>query len=279
MIETDHDYFTRYRAEEQRDAETDAVIEALCQLLASPTVVPSRSDIIEVLERYHSSDRRRDGYKRLFGRPDGARRDGGSDRYELVTSELVARLASYFFSRREDLGITDRPLKILELGAGDGKLALSLLTQLEDSRPGQFIVKAVDDGSLTIPSLPIVEKRDAGEALATEQPDVILMSWPPNDWTPLIRELELVREYVLIGDPGFCGVSPGQAYGAYGRSLVRDREPDPDFLWPEDAAWLDAGFTHHWLEKISQIQLGYNWRGEEGHSRTISFRRTGTTRI
>ena len=279
MIETERDYWTRYKAEEQKDAETDTVVEALCRLLASPTALPSRSDIIEVLERYYSSDRRLNGYKRLFGRADSVRRDGGSDRYELVTSELIARLTNYFFNRKESLGITGRPLKILELGAGDGKLALSLLTQLKDSRPGQFIVKAVDNGYGAIPSLPIVENREADEALTTEQPDIVLMSWAPTDWTPLIRELRSVREYILIGDPVCCGVSPGEAYGAYGRSLVRDREPAPDFLWPEDEALLGTGFTHRWLEDISQIQLGYNWRGEEGRSRTISFRRTTTAHV
>jgi hypothetical protein len=112
------------------------------------------------------------------------------------------------------------------------------------------------------------------EALDADEPDIVLMVWPPDDWTPQIRRLSSVKECIIIGDPTCCGtpLSGNGGYGAYGRSLVHEQPPRPD-IYIEDAKWMNAGFSYIWLEELGKIQCGYNWRGDEGQSRTISFQR------
>ena len=270
MFETDQQYWNRVRSANSEDEQTDAAVENLRQEIADPLTILSRSKIVKTLERYHAPDHRRKGYKQLF-KGDIERRDIPAERYEIVTEELITGLVTHLVAAKKELGVTDRPLKILELGAGDGQLAFHISDQLARNNPGQFTVKAVDDNSYNISSLPIVKTQEAGKALANEEPDLVIMSWPTDDWTPNIRRMESVREYILIGDPAYCGTAPGQAYGAYGRSLVYGREPDPNLL--DDAPWAKDGFTHQLLEDIEQIQLGYHWNGEEGGSKTFSFRR------
>jgi len=273
LFETEQNYFDRFAVEKAKDDELVIELEALRLRLADPNDLPFREDVMGVLNRYHSDERRRDGYMLLFASSDqDRRRNYRSDRYELVTQELVAALASHLLVAKTALGVSTRPLRILELGAGDGKLALHIAAYLDKNAPGQFILSATDDGSWNIPHAANVEIRDITEALETEKPDIVIAAWLPDDWTPLIRQQESVRECILLGDPGCSGAGSRSPWGAYGRSLIYGRELNPEFC-KEDAVWPNAGFSCRWLDEITEIQLGYNHSGREGCSKAIAFQR------
>jgi hypothetical protein len=264
---------TRDKAGKESDIQTNVKLEAMRRRIENLADLPSHAEIIEILNGYYSPTQGEDAYKRLFEKmeEDGKYKEG---RYEIVTQELISEIASYLMAQREELGIGGRPLNILELGAGDGKFAVHLAMNLDANSPGDFVYRAIDNGSYGIKAVPFVECRDVIEVVEAGQPDVVIMVWPPYDWTPVVREQETVRECILIGDPRFCGVPPppGSPYGAYGRSLVHGRDLRPD-LWPEDAVWTNVGFSYKWLDDISRIQLGFSGDNRNGCSKTLSFRR------
>jgi len=152
--------------------------------------------------------------------------------YEVLTAEYVAQLARYLRGRRseiigdDDVGEPLRSLRVLELGAGDGRLTRHLREALD----GHSVeVYATDDHSLGLArgvAHQIVVAADALDAIAaaggasgspvnigsSNLPaacDVALVCWQPMgvDWTAAIRASASFQEYLLIGEvnDGICG--------------------------------------------------------------------------
>ena len=162
--------------------------------------------------------------------------------YEVITADYVTQLARYLRRRRlEILGADEpRPLRVLELGAGDGRLTRHLREHLD----GHGIeVCATDDHSLGLAKGDAkgghhgVVAADALDAVSqcgfSREPttavsssssssslpgacDVALVCWQPMgvDWTAAIRASASFQEYVLVGevDDGICG-DPSATWG------------------------------------------------------------------
>ena len=174
--------------------------------------------------------------------------------YEVLVREHVRALAAYLRRRaRELLAPGTSPLVVLEVGAGDGRLARHLTRAVRDMDAADptvvsptVVFFAVDDHSSSRrrrqrgddPSLPSLRRPeppgpqtgvlrvDALVAIANAGtptvaaipiPDVVLCCWQPMgvDWTAAMRARASVREYVLVGetDDGICG-EPWATWGS-----------------------------------------------------------------
>jgi hypothetical protein len=123
-------------------------------------------------------------------------------RYEFGDSEILCRefVGALADKLRGEAGA------ILEVGAGSGRLAHFLSLAL-----GREIV-AIDNGRSAIPACVPVEAMDVADAYRTYRPEILLVSWPPEDmaWEAVP---DSVRAMLLIGDPAECRwvVPPGFA--------------------------------------------------------------------
>jgi hypothetical protein len=124
--------------------------------------------------------------------------------YQVWTQESVAALAAVCRQAGSH--------RILEVGAGDGRLTRALRPQ------GPWTMVASDDGSwrtalaarspttLDTPVIPLaIESLTA--SLARVQPDTVIVSWMPyaEDWSPAFRARPTVQHYLWIGEgPGGC---------------------------------------------------------------------------
>ena len=150
--------------------------------------------------------------------------DTGCPQYEVITKDYISFLASYIHELAVGMiknQIYAGPLRVLELGAGDGRLSHHLtlsLRQLQgrdeltDPSPihGESVpmveVYATDSGLRGLhKSSPVgkhVELTDYKTALELHQPHVVICCWQPmgTDWTKEIRATSSVQEYLLIGE-------------------------------------------------------------------------------
>ena len=88
---------------------------------------------------------------------------------------------------------------MLEVGAGDGKLAFHLRRKLGE----EVEIIASDDMSWRIKSITgavKVHAMDCSSAVDYFRPQLVLCMWMPSgeDWTPQIRAVESVESYVLV---------------------------------------------------------------------------------
>lgn len=239
--------------------------------------------------------------------------------YEVFTKEHVARLAAYFRKRARRVsgdegntggntsGNTNRPLRVLELGAGNGLLRYSLtnavaaLDSREASAGGIAASGAPPKGhgfdSIGFPSVAFyatdvkpsvsfpdsVTTADAESAVRDSKvcggfpPDVVLVCWHPMhfDWTQSVRAVPSVKEYVMVGetDFGICG-APWKTWGYFGDDGDGDGADD-SHIPPTTPPYAEDGFTRHALPKMSSFQIGKTdepWRKLRG-TKTVSFRR------
>lgn len=204
-----------------------------------------------------------------------------SQLYEIFNQEYVAALASYIVERAREYGATpEKPMTVLEVGAGEGKLAHFLAQECERLAPGLVKIIASTSAttiwSLTKPRYP-VEIADYADALEQHNPDIVICSWMPNeiDWTADFRKTTSVKEYILIGetDEGCCG----DHFETWGGAFWGKPEPDAPYL-------LD-GFSRHDMDDLSQYQssrfgsvyfedkCGEAVQKYNERSKTVSFRR------
>lgn len=146
----------------------------LVKRLRDASYLPSRDEVIQILPEYRLE------YRYEFGES------------ELLCEEFINALGEAL------LFLEVKEKKILEIGAGSGRLAFFLSQKL-----GEDIV-AIDSFRSEIPVCFPVEEIDVLEAYRYYQPKVLLISWPPEDmdWRRIPDSVEIV---VLIGDPSECG--------------------------------------------------------------------------
>lgn len=187
--------------------------------------------------------------------------------YEYPTAEYIAAFSAYLDSRIASLElIVGERVRVLELGAGSGRLAHALDKNLEKAN-----VYAVDNFSWERPRIvsPIVTEMEALQALATFQPHIAIACWVPSgelDWTSGIRAMPTVREYLLVGEHGKHAAST--AWGC----VIDAGEPTN----AEYPMYARDGFTKTELSGLRQYQLCYEdalrSNGTMSHrSTTVSF--------
>lgn len=179
-------------------------------------------------------------------------------RYEILTQEFVAALAAYLTGRLFPGEL------LLEVGAGDGRLARALCGAL----PAHLRLVATDSGARGLAPVEQMEQYTAQEAVVKLQPAVVLCSWMPlgEDWTAAFRASASVREYVVVGDPVVCG----ELWATWGRA--------PGWQEPGTPPYEVDGWHKVRLPDIVKQQLARTdsrWC-PDAHSISESFRRSGT---
>lgn len=204
--------------------------------------------------------------------------------YELLNEEYLNALADYFVERIRELGATkDKPLVILEIGAGDGRLSHFLQKKIDEKSPGLVKIIASDSGDWekggVKPRFPVENLRH-DEAIKKFSPEIVICSWMPfrEDFSEEIRKASSVKEYVLVGEEnGSCG----DPWKTWGKHDAGNWQIDHDVVPPYQA----DGFEQIYLDDPSSNQISRSsdrppikYSGQKdyhlgGVSCTFSFRR------
>lgn len=189
--------------------------------------------------------------------------------FEFLNEEFITAFSNYLVQRVGGLGAPeDSPITILEVGAGNGRLAHFLQQKLEAKLPGKVKVVAIDSNNewSLKPAFP-VEKIDHKTALQKYKPKIVIFSWMPtrDEVTTDFRATDSVEEYILIGEvDGGCS---GDGWETWGK---------PTSLHEKNmvAPYIADGFEREDLDDISQYQIGRTDKPRVyGNSQTVSFRR------
>lgn len=201
--------------------------------------------------------------------------------FEIWNKEYIEGLSNYMSKRLDALGATpENPVRIVEVGAGDGKLSAFLKEHMDDVADRVDII-ATDSGEWDgIDQMQDVESYSAQEAVAEFKPDIVISSWMPftTDFTKEFREQESVKEYILIGDSectgakwetwGWgCGLPKKTKEQFEERGVSKEDIPPP---------YKQDGFFKNTLEDLSEQQTcrtDYPSWDQWNHSRTVSFKR------
>ena len=188
---------------------------------------------------------------------------------EILTKEYIKKLGDYLLGRAPAGGAAN----ILELGAGDGRLAHFLREYFLSAGQKRIEHRAVDDQSGARgleesggePPLFPVEEMDAAAALKKYSPTIVIVAWMPigTDWTKAIRDTASVEEYILIGHPydEVCG----RRWETWGIDKNKRHAG-------ETPPYEKDGFVMNERADISKDQLSFIPRS--GHpSRTVVFQR------
>ena len=189
--------------------------------------------------------------------------------YDFWTADYARALVDVLLAAKDRHGIA-APLRVVEVGAGDGKLSHLLRRDLaERNRDADVAVVATDSGRWRIPRTYPVEERQHADAIGDA--DVAISAWMPmgDDWTAAWRHSPRLREYILIGEAetGCCGHN----WKTFGNAAFRDGDDDdgdPTPLHERD------GFEKVEHAGLSRLQISrYDCASFVGNSRTFAFRR------
>jgi len=157
-----------------------------------------------------------------------------------------------------------KPVTILEVGAGDGRLTHFLEEELNRRHVRGFRILATDGRQWHIrPRYPVTNE-NVDMALWDYEPEIVLACWMPRneDWTAEMRKTPSVQEYILIGpkDSGTCG-NDEETWGT-------------NFPKQTPAPYSAEGFERVNLPDLSELQMGQKDRDGLRFSATVSFRRS-----
>jgi hypothetical protein len=189
--------------------------------------------------------------------------------YEVLTKEHVTSVAAYLRARAAHYN--RNPLRVLEVGAGDGRLAYHLraaframdergtmaaTTTVAEMRAAPSVeIFATDNNARGLanpgatPHASTVVVDDALDAIVASSPelprcDVVLACWQPMgvDWTAAMRAAPHVLEYVLVGETndGICG-QPWATWGYDGDWGESDDDTDGADEEEEESGGMGTG--------------------------------------
>ncbi|MBI3255803.1 MAG: hypothetical protein HYZ63_02430 [Candidatus Andersenbacteria bacterium] len=252
--------------------------------LHDPAYLPSLKELKDYFDyQWHEGDK--DGWYNYLGKEwERFSKDGIKHhekvRYEVLTREHIQGLGKYIANRAAEYKASEeKPLKVLEVGAGDGRLTHFLSQEL----PGSVDVVATDSFSNEIVSdFPVDIVRDdkhnsdplssIRKAIEKYQPDLIISCWMRNgsDWTSTFRQYPFVKEYIIIGGRELCG----RLWETWGEiDYYADKKDRPQGEPP----FKKDGFEEKYLANLNQFQVCRIDAGpgdETHHSITVSFRRS-----
>lgn len=239
-------------------AETALQREAMREKLRDPSFLPTHEDIMEAFGP--ESDRDGVAYKIW----EDFCRKGPRPVYELLNKEHLEAFSDYLVDRLNQLGATtERPVKILEVCAGNGRLSHFLRQMLERKAPGLTQVIATDSGeSNLVPDFPVA-LAPHNQALTQQAPRIVICSWMPMmlDLTADFRKTTSVDEYILIGETDES--ISGDEIETWGM-VNADETP----------RYALEGFERRDLKELSKLQTcRTDTPGHWFHSETVSFRR------
>lgn len=194
--------------------------------------------------------------------------------YEFLTKEFIERFGSYLEYRiKKEI---KEKINILEVGAGDGRLSHLLNEEIEKhDLKNKASVMPVDSGEWRkIKPKFRVEKLSTEEALTKYKPQIVISSWMPEgrDWTKNFRIQENVRQYILIGDPLYCGAR-WDSWGWW-----HHRDPEVSNRKGEIPPCEKDGFFAEEIYSIAQKQLGRTDEFVDNNhirnTRIVSFRKS-----
>jgi hypothetical protein len=187
--------------------------------------------------------------------------------FELWNEEYLNAFSDYFVGRAEEHNASEeKPLVILEIGAGNGRLSHFLRGKLQKKIPKIVKVIATDSGDWGLKSDFPVEQLKHDEAMEKYKPDIVIVSWmPAQDNSKDIRKFDCVEEYILIGETsgGCCG----DEWETWGFSWGQENRG-------ENPPYKADGFERQNLDNLSKLQICRTDRpGDYYHSSTVSFKR------
>lgn len=242
------------------EKEKRLLVDELREKLRDPKYLPSGREIIGAFPPggdYYKARREWDEFCR----------DEQHPVFEFLNQEYIEALANYLEQRTKELKATrDESVIILEVGAGDGRLAHFLEQELNEKGLDVKMI-ATDNGEKGIKPVFPVERLNYKEALQKYKPTIVICSWMPlkQDWTADFRATQSVEEYLLIGevDMGCCG----DKWFTWGRAWLPGHEGKTP---PYEA----ESFERRDLSEFSKLQICRTDRpGYYGLSYTVSFRR------
>lgn len=193
--------------------------------------------------------------------------------YEIWTKEYINAFGNYLAKRVEELGGTEeRPIVILEVGAGNGKLTHFLQEKMDELMPKRVKIVASDSGDWKIPSVFPVDNISHSEALQKYQPAIVIFSWMPwrYDCTADFRAAKSVDEYILIGEASGCCGDEWLTWGDVWVLGEEEYEKHKNELPPFEA----DGFESIWHEDLEKLQFSrIDITEGNSTSTTTSFRR------
>jgi len=231
--------------------------------MAEPSFLPSRAELQRAFSEGPGGDRWAEYLKGSLVNGSNGLEYVRPPVFEVLNREYVGALGGYLSGRVSELvNHGGRQVRLLEVGAGSGRLSKFLHDELKHSAHGTFELLATDSNRGRIPPLYPVEHLDYEQALREVQPDIVLSSWMPyeEDWTAAFRETPSVSEYILIGDPEVAG-DEGRTWGSK-EGFERIEHPQLRALQ---------------VCRTDSVALGSSRQRWHGHSSTVSFCRLAST--
>ncbi len=254
--------------------------------LRDPNILPSRSEIFNAFPETPSGP----GLSPWIE----FSHDKDNTFFELLNREYIAKLSNYIDQRAMQIAeITQKPVTVLEIGAGDGRLTHFL--ESWSSNPNvDYLATDIDqkeDARWHIkPAFPVTSM-DYREALEKYKPDVVISSWMPLgvDFSQAIRDTNTVSEYILIGEDGSTGGCCGDDWLTWGYDSGFDNgyydDDSGEYITAQanrTPPYVTDGFIYEQLMDISSVQtsrplsMSYD-NPRQGHSSTVSFKREQAT--
>jgi SAM-dependent methyltransferase len=212
-------------SEEEREK---ILLDPRFEILTQPDRLPSRQEIIDTFtERYSDLDEFR----------------GNSGIFEILNRDYVNALADYLQQRADEMH-TDKPITVLEVGAGTGRLSQFLNEAIQKKKKGpdsqiNIVATNKDSGGMVSVATPKgVEDLDYREALLKYEPDIVISSWMPfEDWTGAMRSMPSVQEYILIGEPDSTG-DEWLTWGNSNKMMSELYDEISDLGWNEEGEFV-----------------------------------------
>ncbi|MEI9966416.1 MAG: hypothetical protein WDN67_02030 [Candidatus Moraniibacteriota bacterium] len=209
--------------------------------------------------------------------------------HEIINREYIEELTGYIEHRsmKRSSKRGGLPFIVLEIGAGNGRLAHFMQKQLTQNN--ESVRYLATDKSFSASPYGNVEILEASQALEKYHPDLVICSWMPlyTDLSPLFRKTESVQEYLLIGPEELMGTADTwgkSADKAYEEMLLEKGKDSKSSKFVERIEELkregtkleNDGFELEFLESLGVYQVNrtdLTMPSQDYVSRTASFKR------